>query len=285
MTSRTKRPLTIFFLGWLGALLASCSPAESPILVATAPAGAPVTAQTLPILDDYWPYRVHLDEPWAPEGEQPIAQQRGLLMRVEDAEHLRVDFGRYGMHSVPVGMTDVLEQTKALRAEGNDGKIDNATRMIGRALGDPRWEPWRAYRRTDAAHRDLLLVGMPLDRALLAQMQEPLSALDATDRVRVVMLFQGEITDQEIFDVLFELGWTMPWLLQRHTRGGTEAYLNEAEGLPWLALVTPNGRLLHQQAWPADGELTRFQRILTAREAHWSAAGTARAGAGDAASS
>ena len=224
----------------------------------------PITAENLSVRDDYWPHRVQLTSPWTPASGEAVGT-KGVLMRVVSAEFARIDFGRAGIHDVPIAVTDLLLRSNEVREQGSDSRIGNLTRMIGRALGDPRHEPWRAYRRSKVAGLDILLVSAPLEAALLREMAEPLTRIDERVGVRVVLLVQGETSSEEIFRLLHEIGWTTPFLLQRHVQVATHGYLNEARTLPWLGLFTPNGRVLHQGPWPSDGDLEEFLDALAAR--------------------
>ncbi len=228
-------------------------------------ADGPITAENLPLRDDYWPQKVHLTKSWAPESGEAV-RPIGVLVRVESPELARIDFGHQGIHEVPIGVTDLVERANELREQGPGSKIGNVTRMIGGALGDPRSEVWQPYPRSEVAGQDFLLVAAPLDAALLREMAEPLARVDAMNGVRVIYMAQGDTTTEEILRVLHEIGWTTPFLRQRFVRAATDGYLGEELTLPWLGLLTPNGRVLHQGPWPPDGDLQEVVDVLAAQK-------------------
>jgi hypothetical protein len=125
---------------------------------------------------------------------------------------------------------------------------------------------WRAYRRSKIARRDLLLVAAPLDPALLNEMAAPLARIDEMDGARVILLPQSGTPSGETLGILHELGWPTAFLRQRYVRATTKGYLGDDPTLPWLGLFTPNGRILHEGPWPADGDLQPVLGALAQRQ-------------------
>jgi hypothetical protein len=263
----------VFLSGAIALALGGCSePAEgiaepeSVSLVGTpvpAPDGS-LTPEDLVLRDENWPHRVRLVEPWTPESGETL-RPVGVLLQVESPEAARIDFGSQGVHDVPVAVTDLVERANEVRAKGPDSKIGNLTRMIGGALVNPAHETPRTYRRSKVAKRDLLLVAAPPDPALLSGMAAPLARIDEREGLRVVLMVEGEAETSEVLATLHALGWGTPFLRQRFVQAVTEGYLREDRTLPWVALLTPNGRSLYEGPWPSEGERQALESALAER--------------------
>lgn len=233
--------------------------------------GAPITAEALYLQDELWPYRVYLTRAWAPEGGEPIRQPVGVLLRVVDSETVRVDFGHHGIYELPIDATDVVERAREIRVKGKEFTAGNLTYAVGGALGDPTSEEPAPYDRPRVALRDLLLVAAPLDPELLRAMAKPFSEIDGGEGVRVIFLAQGASRNEEIHAALRAAGWTPPYLFDRYVRSITEGSLGPNPPIPGVGLFTPNGRVLHEEAWKGRASLEALQAVLAARAEEQSA--------------
>ena len=259
------------------ALLASClEPEDSPELEpneTAEPAGAaPLTGEDLVSQDAYWPEKVYVTGDWTPDDSWKDARKpiRGMLLRVPDPGHVRVDFGRLGIHEVPIAETDVLPKANALRVEAAPNRRGNLTRLLSGALTDTRFEQVQPYRRHRIVRSDILLVAAPLDAELLRGMAESLREFHVPgEGMNVVLLVQKKERDSvAIFETLREIGWEMPFLRWGFVESATNGYLEEGHTIPWIGLMSPFGRSFYQAAWREGMDLSGLRAAAEARREH-----------------
>src|SRR5687767_607823 len=87
------------------------------LLACSAPEGAPesVTEANLLGSERYWPYQVELTRRFEAPDRALEPGTSGVLIRVEDADVARIDFGRDGLYEVPVASTDLVARANQVR--------------------------------------------------------------------------------------------------------------------------------------------------------------------------
>ena len=273
IASRVSLRAILFGLVVAGLALAgsACSEPGANAPVSTEPAASGAAAGSeeffvgdLVIRDELWPFHVQLTRPVAPEGREAIPRRKAVLIRVIDTEGVRLGFGRFGIHEVPIEHTDVVAKAREI-ANGSHVKPSNLAMSVVPALYDPRYEQIEPYPRFRETSNDLLLVAAPLDPALLEAMRGPLAEIDAMDRVRVVFLAQGATTNEEIHAALRAAEWTAPYVRKGFIGTFTQAHLGPEPPVPGLGLFTPHGRLLYRAAWQSPEALGELHAALASR--------------------
>ncbi len=227
---------------------------EMPAYRAAEPGAPALTAESLPAGDRFWPYQVALTSAWKPEGrETPLpAGTLAVLVRVESAERLRMDFGRDGRFEVPVAATDVLERANEIRAGRLEKRIPNLVRAIGPRLVDSESE------RIQPLDFDLvfepeafLLVFVDPEAAEFEAIVRELSPLRERRGLMTVLVPEGVNPDPLLRARLRALGWKVPFLMDHYAEGYTRALRGEGRPLPAVMLLTRNGRPLFDEGWRA----------------------------------
>lgn len=221
--------------------------------------------------EDEWPPIVALTRDWSPpDGARPIkASHRGALVRVTPDGHVRIDFGRHGVHEIPIEATDVVERMARV-AEGSLHKpAPNFVLSVGTRLVDPRAAtpqplPSVAIRAFDT----FVCVFADPKADAFVEIVPALSALAEREGVGVI-LFAQDSAETELAAMhayLRSVSWTTPYAYPRLSPDHTRSLLGAAPETPTALLVSPNGRaLLRADLTRSDG----FQAIdrLLAREA------------------
>src|SRR5262245_210951 len=88
----------------LGLVLASSA---SPVVAE----GTAVTAANVLQNERFWPYHAALTKPFSGIQTGTV----GVLIRLESATLARIDFGRDGIHEVPIESTDVVERARGIQ--------------------------------------------------------------------------------------------------------------------------------------------------------------------------
>ncbi len=212
--------------------------------------GPEVTPANLFEQERFWPYHVALVEAVGPLGGEKTlrAGQRGVLVRVEPSGFARVDFGRHGLHRVPIAATDLVAQANRLRRGELHKMGPNLSLAIGsRLLSSDSLRPLGFPRAAQAP--GFLCVFADPDAEGFAELSRALSPLLGRHGVLTVLFPQGEHSDAEVRDRVLAAGWT-PFLAYDFLSETYTASLIDPElGLPAVALQTNEGRLLFQSSW------------------------------------
>lgn len=232
-------------------------------------AAAPVTAENLLANEQFWPNQVALPEPWQPAGrETPLpARIPGVLIRVEASGAARIDFGRDGLHTVPLEKTDLLSRANALRLGEAEKMAPNLVLDIGTRLLDPTAEALRPLGLLEVGqYRLFACVFADPGAPGFAQLAAQLAPLRGRDDVLSVLFPLGEHPDAGLRERLRALDWPVPFMMDHLAEPYARSLLPEGLAAPTLLLLTHEGRLLLGE--PVDANTVgRVEARLPARAA------------------
>jgi hypothetical protein len=292
--SRSPGPLSLLFLVllglpllWQGGHAAERPPGEPgpqnlpEYRIADADA-ARVTADDLLASERFWPYQVAIgmDGPWQPPEGKPLRPgTRGVLIRIEEGGIARIDFGRHGVHDVPVAKTDLLEQANRIRSGSASKMAPNYVLAIGPRLVDPSGEVLRAFPlREVLPYRAFLSVFADPQSEAFAALAEALARFRSHPGALTVLFPEGEGDDAAIGERLRALGWSAPFVYQRLAPSYAKGLLREGTPRPALLLSSAEGRVLLARSWTEESAPELATALQAALEA---AAPTGDAPAGD----
>jgi hypothetical protein len=211
-----------------------------------------VTPRNLLASERFWPYQVTLAKPWRPPGgAEPLPPgSAGVLIRVEDSGRARIDFGRDGLHEVPVEATDLIERANRVRQGQLDKMAPNFVLDIAPRLADPSGDSLRPFGLRAAMERSSFLCVFADPSAQgFAELAAALATLRDRAGVLTILFPQGEHSDARLREQLRLLGWPTPFVFDHLAEPYTRSLLGEAIPLPALLLVTKEGRVRFQRSW------------------------------------
>lgn len=218
-----------------------------------------------------WPYRVSLREPWDAAGRLSRSLPAGLtgvLIRLESASLARVDFGRDGLHDVPLALTDFAERRERIRSGEQVKDGPNFVVALGPRLVDPSTVPpsMLSYSRAELFQTFVcVFFDASAGPEQLAALQSQLSAAVGQRDDRLVVLFPlGDRSDSEIGGMLREIGWNAVFLPDHLSEPYAESLGGSALPLPSLHLTSAEGRLLVAGPW-SDELLSRLAAVADGR--------------------
>lgn len=216
---------------------------------------APVTERNLLASERFWPYQVALARPWQPPGRtEPLAPGiPGVLIRVEDSGRARIDFGRDGLHEVPVADTDLLENANRIRRGELDKLAPNFVLDLGPRLADAVADVLRPFSvRAVAEHGAFLCVFADPSAPGFAELAAGLAPLRERPGLLTILFAQGRHPDVRLGEQLRSLAWPVAFVLDHLAEPYTRSLLPEQMPPPALLLVSPEGRVRFQRAWRPD---------------------------------
>ena len=225
---------------------------EAPVHHAEDPSAPPVTAANLMANDRFWPYHVGVDGGWKPEGRETALPEgiSGVLIRLESPELARIDFGRDGLYEVPVDRTDLLERANRIPRGELDKMAPNFLLTVGPRLVDPSADSLRPMSFSSVSERaGFLCVFADPSEASFAAIAEALAPLQDRHGVMTVLFAQGDHPDGPLAEQLRKASWTVPFLYDHLADPYTRALLRDGSELPWIQLVTREGRILVDGPW------------------------------------
>jgi hypothetical protein len=253
-----------------------------PIYHAADAAAPSVTEHNLLESERFWPYHVALIRPWRPAARaKPLpAGVSGVLIRVEASgpatRHrppglwgalsglvalgrspapllARIDFGREGLHTVPIAETDLLGNANRVRSGGLPKFGPNFVVALGPRLVDASYAAPRALGVREAMrYRGFLAVFADPTADGFAELATALAPRRERSGVLTVLLPQGEHPDAEIHRRLRSLDWTICFVFDYLSAPYTRSLLPESSRLPFLMLQTGEGRVLFQGVWEPE---------------------------------
>lgn len=205
-----------------------------------------VSERNLLASERYWPYHVALVKPLAPLK----AGSTGVLIRVEASGLARVDFGRDGLHEVPVAATDLVERANRVRRGELLKKAPNFVLALGPRLVDTSSATPIPYSFERAGEqRGFLTVFADPEAEGFGALAKALAPLAEREGVLTILLPQGEHPDPEVYESLRAAGWHVPFVYSHLTGPYTRSLLPAGAARPALMLQTPEGRVLFQSEW------------------------------------
>lgn len=237
------------------------------LLAACGPSGV-VTERTLLESDRYWPYQVELTQRFEASDRALEVGTTGVLIRVEDQGMARIDFGRDGLHEVPVASTDLVARANRVRKGELEKIAPHLVFAIGARLIDPAAEPPRPAKLEDVAKYPTLLTVFADPRSPeLRDIARELAPFRSRSDVLVIFFPQGRVPDPEVGTRLRELSWPVPFVYDHLSDAYTKSLLPSRLAPPALVLQTAEGRVLHAAPWGADAAPT-LVALLSASSRH-----------------
>lgn len=271
-TAAPGRRFAVSAATWLGLALLALAPTASPgaeagdghattdvpAYDARDPEAAPVTAANLLESERFWPYRAALVRPPRgaaaarplPDRPPPVGPE-GVLIRVEPGGIARIDFGRDGLHAVPVDATDLVERANRIRLGEAEKVAPNFVMAIGPRLLDPQALRVFSLRNAYGYSRFLCVFADPAAEQL-AELAKALAPLAEREDVLTIFFPQGRPDDRRVGERLRALGWKVPFVYGHLSEPYTHSLLTDPKSVPAVSLYTAEGRLLFEEKWSAD---------------------------------
>lgn len=220
---------------------------------ASDPSAAEVTAETLLESERFWPYQTELVEAWPTGGASLPPGTSGVLIRVEPGRVARIDFGRDGLHEIPVDRTDLVARANQVREGRLEKLAANFALAIGPRLADASAEPLRplGFEPVSAARRFLCVFADPSakDFPALARQLRPLREREGL----LTLLFPpGDASDAAIAAKLREAKWAVAFVFQHLAEPYARTLIDADVGRPALLLHTSEGRVLAGPGAPRE---------------------------------
>lgn len=216
---------------------------DLPPYVVADPTAPPVTAETIATLDRFWPYRVTLEKRDLRSGV-PVGSV-GALVRVE-GRSARVDFGRDGVHDVPVEVTNLLAEANRLRT----GELTKTAANFVMTVGPRLTKGGRQLRLTEVLdYRGYLAVFADPRSDQFDDVARSLAPLVDHPGVLTVLFPQSNVDQKQLDAKMATLGWPAANVFDFLVAGYTESLLSNGTTPPAVLLVTKEGRLVFESKW------------------------------------
>jgi hypothetical protein len=225
--------------------------------------GAPVvTDRNVLASERFWPYHVALVRPRRLGNLALPAGAAGVLIRVEAPETARIDFGRDGLHLVPVADTDLLERANLIRLgkfekDAPNFLFDIGPRLLDSASEAPRPAPYEAL----ASGQVLLCVFADPAGKGFPELVRALAPATRRRGAATILFPQGGHSDAQVHETLRTLEFQALYLYGHLSEPYTRSLLADSTAPPALLLVTPDGRVLFQRRW-RTGVASELRRAL-----------------------
>lgn len=210
-----------------------------------------------------WPPRAGLTSDFtSADTESPRTIPDGreaVLIRLEPGEpvHAVLDFGRLGLHRVPLAQTDVMDRAEKIAAGEVEKETPNWTMMIGRAFSRHKSEAGQGGIKVPFAEvetfRYFLLVyldGDPVgNRAAAALLEEHKDAIQAA-AIAPIIFGMGEfpyIGELAYIETLREHGLDKQFFMAPHVSAPyASSMAHSYQTMPAIALVDAEGKTLYE---------------------------------------
>jgi hypothetical protein len=214
---------------------------------ASAPA---VTEANLLQSERFWPYRVALAKRDLASKLAPGSE--GVLVRVEEGARARIDFGRDGVHTLPVAITNLVDEANRVRL-GEIPKISpNLILAIGPRLNGAAMGKLRLPLTELSGRQGFLAVFADPKSEAFDAIAKALARFQDRDGVMTVLFPQSLVNENTFGARMAALGWHVPYVYDYLAGGYTDALLGDPAGTPAVSLHTAEGRLLLQQPWSPE---------------------------------
>ncbi|MGB0619026.1 MAG: hypothetical protein ACPGVZ_06085 [Myxococcota bacterium] len=211
------------------------------------PTAAPVTLENLVASERFWPHQVQLVEDWKPDGfVGDFGWGMGVVIEVDAASRVRVDFSRFGKHWIPASVTDIIARANAIRLGESVKFKPNLVLALGNRLLDPTGRTL-AEAKVDLLDQNafVLVFADPLAPDFPALVTELAPAFERTG-IHFVLLAQGGHPDFHVWKGCHDAGWPGSFLLDRFAPAYSEGFLDAETPMPWVEIRSPEGRRLWQ---------------------------------------
>ncbi len=209
----------------------------------------PVTEANLLESERFWPYRVKLTG--RDMASNLPLESEGVLIRVEEKGRLRIDFGRDGVRTVPVGITNVVDAANAVRTGALTKMAPNLALAIGPRLNGDALGIGRVPFGDSTARRGFLAVFADPEGEEFEAIAKSLAPLQSHDGVATVLFPQRLVNGDTFGTRLAALGWKIAYVYDYLVPGYTEALVGKIDA-PIVSLHTAEGRLLFERPWTPE---------------------------------
>ncbi len=273
----------IGLVGLVAALGCSDSPPASsassaPLALSSANEGAsssakserPITAESIYEAEEFWPNIVAVADGWQPQSTERARPKtlQGALIRVERDGTARIDLAQFGRVDVPVAQTDLVERANAVRRgevfkhRGNLA-MQLSPLLVRSDLERPGPNPSRGIK---GAERILCVFADPRAETF-PEIAAGFMAWVEGRNVPAIFVAQNVGRDDlsYIHGRLREVGWTAPFVYPERAATQTERLLREAPRVPWIQLLTREGRELESMRFGGEDSFTALERALVVK--------------------
>ena len=236
----------------------------------SSPQSGAITEANLTMHDEFWPDKAQLVEPLlGAKGEMIVPTGRlGVLVWIREDGRARVDFGRFGPHTVPVAQTDLVEGTNAIRRGERTKTLPNLLLMISTRLADSMTSDLRLHPVVREANDEfMLLLFADPRREAFGEIVRRVAPISGHERIGVTALVP--LTSERDLETLGRLkaaNWKSPFLIGRFAESYAEAMIEPNIATPFLRLATANGRIVVEG--PAHEETIEAIRAVLTSSAH-----------------
>ncbi|HEU4429269.1 MAG TPA: hypothetical protein VFT98_10990 [Myxococcota bacterium] len=214
------------------------------------PSATVVSEENLLASERFWPYRVAVTKR---DLSSPLAAgSEGVLIRVENGARARIDFGRDGVHTVPVAITNLVDEANKVRLGELKKLSPNLTLALGPRLSGSALGLGRLPLQETTAKRGFLVVFADPKSEQFDALAKSLAPFQKHPGVLTVLLPQSLVNESTFGTRLASLGWTVPYVYDYLAAGYTDALLPDGTRVPAVTLQSAEGRLVFEGAWSPD---------------------------------
>ena len=194
-----------------------------------------------------WPAIVVMTRAWPrQDSEVPLrARHRGSLVHALPDGRVRIDFGRHGVHEVPIEATDLLERIAEIDAGTRHKMGPNFILSLGTRLVDARSPTPAPLPSVElSAYAGFLCLFADVERGDFGDLAAHLHGL-AEEAGVGLLLFPQSAAGVELnafHEGLRALGWRAPYAYPRLAPDHTRALLGDPPEVATALLLTPEGR-------------------------------------------
>jgi len=216
------------------------------------PSAAPVTAADLHTRERFWPEGVALTQTLDVEGRAaPLPSgTRGVLVRVGPDARLVADFGRDGVHAIPIEATDAVVGANRIRL-GEETKLGpNVSLMLGPRLLQIRGTSTVLFGFEEArGQAGFMIVVADPESEGFPKLASAMRELAAPSGVLSVLLPVGRRGDDVVVKRLNTVDWQPAFVFSHMAEAYARALAPEGIDAPAVLIVSSEGRLLLAEEW------------------------------------
>jgi hypothetical protein len=210
-----------------------------------------ITLGNIADFDFYWPYHVALSQDSSGRSKAYLPQGlRGVFLSFSrDGKSVYIDFGRDGIHSVPLDNTDFIERTQQIREHHDLKTFPNlVTHFVGRLAFSDNGIP-KAYQYDhDQPYERWMLIVADVESNAFAHAVSVISELPANDQVMICIFPQGELSDHGVAEVLGQFSCKSPFIVKTMRDAYSRTLLTDGLRAPVALVCTPNGKRIAVKA-------------------------------------
>jgi len=195
-----------------------------------------------------WPYRIALTEPFETESRTLPAGTTAVLIRLESPQRALVDFGRNGLHRIPVDATNITQQASAIDKGEVAKDFPNYVQTIGPRLVDVTIDPINKFRFEDVVDQEYFItIYADGDMDTLVTLAEAVEAQQSTLEQTQTLAFiipQETMHDFDYAERMRAAGLKIPFMYGHLAMPYTRVLDHGAKAFPTMVLTDANGKIL-----------------------------------------